>query len=187
MATTKENILKSASVVLARNPSVTYADLAQQIGIGRATLYRHFAKREDLIKALMIFSLNEIDQVVQPLLAQSLTSEQYLYKMIEVLIPIGERFHFLSQADWDAWEDDDVKSIYLRQDQEFREVIDYMQKEGKIRTDMPPAWIGAVFNNLIFTASDTLRAGDIARNDAADLVYKTFLTGFGAQDASDNK
>jgi len=179
MAISKESLLQSAIIALTQNPGMSYAELANKMGIGRATLYRHFAGRDELIKELVLFSLHETDRAIRPLTAQALKSEDLLYDIIAVLIPIGERFHFLSQIPWEVWEDEEVKQLYLRQDEEFAQMMDYMQQEGKIRADMPRAWIVAVFDNLIYTAWASVREGKIARNDATDLVYRTFMSGFG--------
>ncbi len=179
MNSTKDEILKGAAAVLAKNPGATYAELAESIGIGRATLYRYFAKRDLLIKELTLVSLKEIDEAVQPLIKRDMPSHDLLYAIIEVLIPIGERFHFLSRYEWDIWQDEDVKQIYRRQDEEFAQLIRMMSQEGKIRLDVPITWIVAVFDNLIYTAWESIQDGDIARNEAATLVYRTFMKGFG--------
>lgn len=176
----QKEILKSAIVALNQNNSMSYGELAKAIGISRATLYRHFASREDLIKAIILFSLEELDHAVSPLLDQNLSSEKLLFEIIRAMIPMGERFNFLSQTVWDAWGDDSVKQVYTRQTEQLMQLIDLMQQEGKLKTEMPRVWIGTVFNNLIYSAWESVEAGDIARNDAADLVYRTFMNGFGA-------
>ncbi len=176
---TKDEILKGAAAVLAKNPGATFAELAEKIGIGRATLYRYFAKRDDLIKALALFSLQEIDEAVRPLLQQAMPSHDLLYAIIEVLIPIGERFHFLSTDEFDVWTDAEVKQVYERQDKELGQLIEFMKQEGKFRLDIPTAWIVAVFDNLIYTAWVSIQDGDIAPNQAPSLVYETLMKGFG--------
>ena len=42
---TKEEILTETAKVLTRNPNASLAELAQELGIGRTTLHRHFPTR----------------------------------------------------------------------------------------------------------------------------------------------
>src|SRR4051794_19946795 len=52
MAVTREQIMKAAIQHLNENPVASMAQLAEAVGISRATLHRHFSNRDDLMIAL---------------------------------------------------------------------------------------------------------------------------------------
>lgn len=49
----REAILLAAAKCLTDNPSASLADIAHAAGVGRVTLYGHFASREELVGALL--------------------------------------------------------------------------------------------------------------------------------------
>jgi AcrR family transcriptional regulator len=51
-ARNREQILIAARSLLTESPRATMAQVAQAAGVGRSTLYRHFADREELVSAL---------------------------------------------------------------------------------------------------------------------------------------
>ena len=48
----RERLLEAAGRLLAQSPTATLADVAAAAGVSRSTLYRHFARREELIAAV---------------------------------------------------------------------------------------------------------------------------------------
>ena len=181
MAASKEKILSAAIAALARKPDSTYSELAVAIGIGRATLYRHFPRRDALIREICLYSLRKIDTELMPIFAQTMTAMDALYAMLEKLIPMGERLHFLSR-EYAVMEDEEIARIYARQLEALRQMIAWAKQEGGIAMDIPDAWIARVIDSMIYMAWEAIEDGDIARNDAAELVFRTLTTGFAADE-----
>jgi len=176
MPMSKENILKEAAKALNANPSASLAEIAQAIGIGRTTLHRHFPKRDDLIRALIIYSFGLVDEAMEPLNNQDLTATEGLYAVLDTLIKMGDHFHFLSQANSMA-NDPEILAIYDRQDAEMSALIDAVKAEGVIAQDVPTVWVVELMNSLVYTAWQTIEGGDIARNSATDLAWRTLTKG----------
>ncbi|MEM1396213.1 MAG: helix-turn-helix domain-containing protein, partial [Pseudomonadota bacterium] len=87
MTTTKrQSVLASAGAILARNPADSMADIASGAGVGRATLYRFFATREELIRALALESLKQIDNATETIPFETLTAEQSLAEIFEAIV-----------------------------------------------------------------------------------------------------
>ena len=170
-------MLKAAAAVLAKNPNAPYGELAKAIGVGRATLYRHFSKREDLIRELGLYSLRQIDKEMEAIDFKNLKPLEILYAVLEVLIPMGEQFHFLSR-EFSLAEDKEIARIYQRQMEELEQLIQFAKQAGDIAQDMPETWIARVIDSLIYTAWAAVEDGDLARSDAVGLVYRTLTAGF---------
>ena len=74
--TAREAILDAAVVALAESPDVPMAVIAESAGVGRATLYRHFPSRDDLIKELSLQAIRLTDEAVAPVFQNYTDAEQ---------------------------------------------------------------------------------------------------------------
>ena len=175
----RESIMRSAIAILARNPDITYSELAKAIGIGRATLYRHFPKRDNLIREISLYSLRQVDVEVTPIFAKPLTAMEMLTETLAKLIPMGEQLHFLSR-EFAVMQDEEIARIYAAQLEGLRQLVRAAKAEGGIAADMPDAWVVRLIDTIIYTAWEAIEAGDVARNDAVELVIRTLNTGLRA-------
>ena len=57
---TATRILAAATRALAEDPKASMSDVAVASGVGRATLYRHFASRDELLGAIRLQALGEL-------------------------------------------------------------------------------------------------------------------------------
>ncbi|WP_231634010.1 TetR/AcrR family transcriptional regulator, partial [Streptomyces clavuligerus] len=65
MTIDRERVLRAAAALLARKSTATMDEVAKAAGIGRATLHRHFAGRDALVRALEEFGLRELEAAVE--------------------------------------------------------------------------------------------------------------------------
>jgi AcrR family transcriptional regulator len=68
---THERILHAATAELTVDPSAGMDAIAQRAGIGRATLYRHFATRDELIAALRELFLDRMEAAADASIAEA--------------------------------------------------------------------------------------------------------------------
>lgn len=61
MSVDREDVLRSAAALLTRRATATMDEVAKAAGISRATLHRHFAGRDALIRALEDLGLREFE------------------------------------------------------------------------------------------------------------------------------
>ncbi|MEV4443410.1 helix-turn-helix domain-containing protein, partial [Streptomyces sp. NPDC049577] len=52
MSVDRDHVLRTAASLLTRKPTASMDEIAKASGIGRATLHRHFAGRDALVRAL---------------------------------------------------------------------------------------------------------------------------------------
>ncbi|EKU99875.1 transcriptional regulator [Leptolyngbya sp. PCC 7375] len=175
-ASNKQAILQAAVAVLAKNPGVSLSDVAGKCGIGRATLYRHFSSREALIREIAFAAIEAIDQVTAHIRNQNLSAADALLAFLEGVVPLGDRFHFLV-AESSTYTDPDINAAYARQMQELNDFVNVLKQDGVIALDVPNAWVATAIDSLIWAAWSAIQSGDIARNDAAKLTYRTLIQG----------
>lgn len=172
----QQTLLQNLTPVLACNPGASLSEIAKQAGVGRATLYRHFASRDALVKAVAMAAIAAFDQASAEVVAQNLNAGDALLAFLTKVIPLGDRFHFLA-IEPVAYNDPEVATAYARQLQELDAFITTLKQEGFIALDIPTAWVATAIDSLIWSAWSTVQSGDIAPNDAAALAYRTLIQG----------
>ena len=91
----KQQLLLASGRVLATNHGATLGEIAERIGIGRATLQRYFPKRQDLLREIALDALREIDIALDSVLRTDVRPEESLLLMFELLAPLGDRYSYL--------------------------------------------------------------------------------------------
>lgn len=173
--------MDAAVAVLAQNPGAPISAVAEAAGVGRATLYRHFPTREALLRELALEAIERTDAAVAPIFARGLSSEDSLLGMLEAIVPLGDRFHFLAN-EWVA--DEEVARQSRRQTQELETFVEHAQGEGLFDAGVSTAWIVASIDALIWAAWASVRDGTVAPRDAASLAYKTLTRGLAPEAGS---
>ncbi|MFI0354184.1 TetR/AcrR family transcriptional regulator [Actinomadura sp. 9N407] len=184
---TKEDaILSAATRRLNEDPTVSMSELAQAIGISRATLYRHIATREALLHKVDLRTMTRWERIHEEIgladatatgdsavLAATLRSlmRGYLDTIDEYGFMLTE--HFLTgQPDMMAWVD--------RLEERELAFIAAAQRAGVLRAELPPRSISDALYGLLLGTRDGLRRGNFARRDAEELLATMFLRGAGA-------
>ena len=171
---TREAIIDAAIATLAENPGASTSEIAMRAGVGRATLHRHFRKREDLILALQKQSLNETNQAVIDKINDSMTAAEKLQAMFEAIIPLGDRYHFLFN---ETTSDTETRSDYGYQLKWLNALVDELKTEQVVAADVPNSWAVAQLDQLIWTAWWEVACGRVAAADAPLLALRTFTGG----------
>lgn len=169
-------IIDAAVVVLAGNPDASLATIAEAAGVGRATLYRHFPGRSDLIDAIGRQAIEETDAAVRTIRWQDMSSGEFLLAVFEAMVPLGDRYHFLMVMA-PAAVGSDVREAYARQLREVEEMMHWMRRDGTLAPDVPIEWAVLIVDSLIYAAWSAVRDGSVAPRHAAALACRTFLSG----------
>ena len=162
--------------VFSHNSGATLAEVADTAGVGRATLHRHFTSREHLLSELSQDALEQIERATAGIEATVTTATEAMERIFAAVIPLGPRLRFLqSEPPANATASDLVQ--WNRHVGVMREVVEGMKLEGTVAADMPTDWVVALVDALIWAAFTRVESGDIARNSAADLAFRTFARG----------
>lgn len=175
--TTRDAIIDAAFAVFSKNPSAALSEVATLAGVGRATLHRHFASREELIRQLAKIANDEMDRAVDVACANVTSYSEAARKSLHALIPLGDRFGFLELEPLDG--DPDLKASYDRQKRETEEMVDAAKGEGLFDTAIPTSWIVQAYDHLLYAGWESVKAGETTPDQAADLAWRTLTTGLG--------
>ena len=174
----KQQLLLASGRVLATNHGATLGEIAERIGIGRATLQRYFPKRQDLLREIALDALREIDIALDSVLRTDVRPEESLQLMFELLAPLGDRYFYLVSYP-DLMDFEDVAKAYEQQLDRLNIFVQDLKQRDVFAPDIPTAWIVQTIDLLIWGAWYAVDNGSVARNDAALLASRTLMRGLG--------
>jgi AcrR family transcriptional regulator len=168
-------LLDVAAEVLVADPAASLAEVAEAAGIGRTTLHKHYATRDDLLRAVGHRAVDLWEQALAPVADGP---DGGLRAIIASMVVVGSQLGFL-------W-----RTPALRRDQALKERSDAMQERtlavlrraadrGVVAPATPDWWLLDSFFSLIYVAAESVADGQLAPNDAPRLVTDTFLHGIG--------
>lgn len=165
-AQVRRAVLETAARVLADNDQASIDDIARASGVGRATLYRWFTNRDQLVDAILDQIISEATEIaVQALAETEIPPLAVVQSIARELLALGERYRFM-QANLERVREDDRRP-------EFTAFIRNAQTSGRLRDDLPPEWVTSVFIGLILTAGNDLHDGRLTRLQAEELIDRT--------------
>ena len=167
-------IVEASIQLLLSNPDASMSEIALAAGVGRATLYRHFETRDDLIKALTLLCLEETDEVLLPLKEQGLTGLQAILESIKVIVPMAERFRFLMSLASIGATDETVNRAYQRQLNELTGYVEQAKAAGDISESLPVDWVVATYDALLNAAWTLVQWERATPEEATRLFLRTF-------------
>jgi AcrR family transcriptional regulator len=180
----RDAILAAAMTALLKNPSATIDDVVAASGVSRATVFRQFPTRTDLVRAVGVSALAGLERSLQELEHEPGEPRQRLQRLMRVLIAHGEQLHFVIVA-VELYDDADVLAASDALDRYMVPVFDDAVAAGILRADVPRAWVWSVVDAIIFAAWHEVKRGTLLREQAVELVEDTLLRGLGARAATD--
>lgn len=165
-------IIESATALLAVNPTASMSEIAEASGLVRATLYRHFPTRDDLIRAMYAAALDDALKAILSVDPEQGKATDAIARMVDALLVVGDRYRILSEERRGYPE--------LRDKEEsvgapMIALVERGQRSGELRDDMPLRWMVAALGSLVNEALRAVGREDIDRAEAGALVTQTFL------------
>jgi TetR/AcrR family transcriptional repressor of mexCD-oprJ operon len=165
-------IIESATTLLAVNPGASMAEIAEASGLVRATLYRHFPTRDDLIRAMYAEALDDALKAILSVDPEKGKATDAIARVVDALLIVGDRYRILSEERRGYPE--------LREKEQsvgapLIALVERGQRGGELRDDMPLRWIVAALGSLVNEALRAVGREDVDRAEAGTLVTRTFL------------
>ena len=173
---TEDAILEAAFALFRENPGTSLADIAAKAGVGRATLHRYFPSRDDLVRALALTAISEMDAAADAACEDASTHAEALRRCLDALIPLGDRHGFLATEPLD---DPAILSAFERQTEETLELVEAAKAEGVFAGDVPATWIVQAYDHLLYAAWECVKDGELTHAQAAKLAWRSLTTGLG--------
>ncbi|MEV0649297.1 TetR/AcrR family transcriptional regulator [Phytomonospora sp. NPDC050363] len=173
---TRRAILTAAATVLARNRSATLAEIAEAAAVGRTTVHRYFADRDELIKATVADSITAIGDSILDARLEEGPAREAMHRLITAMVDTYEHMMFLwgEPAMLELIDPADNPDIA---DRSVRELIARGQAEGVFDPDVSVDWIQQTLWALTYTGGEAGAKGELPRHGVAATVIRTFERG----------
>lgn len=171
MALTRDAILRAAASALRTHERAGMADIAAAAGVGRATLYRHFDNREDLLLELGRFAAQESLRVIDAARIDGVPAREGIPRLVRALLTVGREFWVVSRHRTQLWPEEEEVGTRLRA------LAERGQREGLLRTDLPADHLATLLGSMVIGALSIAPLSELGVEDATDTIVKVFLDG----------
>ena len=151
------------------------AEVAAEAGLARATLYRHFPTRADLVAAIRGRAYDDAGAAIAACRLAEGSATDALRRLVEGLIAVGDRYRFLqneaeTRPEADRRREGDLSQPVLA-------MIRRGQAGGELSADVTALWVTRTLEALIRAALRAITDGELTPAQAAELVWRTTLHG----------
>jgi TetR/AcrR family transcriptional repressor of mexCD-oprJ operon len=171
-------LLAAAAAEFSRNPEASMADVAQAADLTRATLYRHFANRQTLLKAIQAEALTRAAEALTACRLDEGDALEVLRRVIDSLSRQGMRFRII------VMRAPDLNMRFLtRRAQVLAPVVEVVKRgqvAGQIRADLSPEWIVTAMATLLMAAVRTAPTEAQSDTEVSDVIFRTLSSGIAA-------
>ena len=167
-----ERALDAAVTCLSARPNATMAEIAKQAGIGRVTLYGHFASRAELIDAVVARVVERGDEALAQvdLDGDPRAALERLIRSSWRLVDEARTVIAAAEAELPA---ERIRSLHDSPAARVQALIERGRDDGAFRDDTPVTWQIAVLHQVLHGAGAEVAAGRVAPADAPDLITAT--------------
>ena len=170
-----DRILDAAVACLSGNPEASVSEIAQTAGVGRVTLYGHFASRGALVEAALSRVLDEGDKVLESL---DLTGDPR--EALRTLIESGWLLMAQSSAILEAAQatlpPGRIQELHAKPAQRVEALIRRGQSENVFRADLPATWLTSILHHIMKGAAVDVGKGRLDKADAPRFISEAVLS-----------
>lgn len=178
MSVERDPLLRAIATVLTDQPRLPMEQLAQAIGISRATLHRMFPNREAIVEAVLALALESSRQAIDGAAIDEGPADEALRRLVATFMPNAVLYLFLQSAHQErCGQADTWLAEFEPNRQRVLALFRRGQEEGCLRVDLTAQWMHDATSALLFEAAHSVREGRLAAADAVESVLTVLLDG----------
>lgn len=176
MSVDRTQVLRAAAALLTRKATATMDEVARAAGIGRATLHRHFAGRDALVRALEELGLQELEAALDTAAIDEGPEDDAVRRLVAAVEPVGPLLSFLVTEN-QLFEGDQQNEGWARIDARISGLFRRGQENGVFRIDLTPAWLTEALYGLVGAGAWAVQDGRVAAKDFQYMIVELLLGG----------
>lgn len=177
MSTDRAPFLRALAEALVRQPGASMEQLAQSIGVSRATLHRHLSSRDDLVRTIGEYANETCRETFDQLQLDDGPPEAALVRLIETLTPNAGLYLFLRRNLTLLEQLGELKQDWEEQRQTLVKFFQRGQEAGVFRIDLPAQWLVDALGALLKSAAESVHEGRLARTQINEVIATLMLDG----------
>lgn len=171
----REATLIQLTEALLRQPRASMEQLAQAVGISRATLHRLVSSREELIQELTELAFCRCTATISSIKLEQGPAEDVVRQLVASLMPLTSLFLFLRRST--GCSDEVLEHRWEPHRQQLIALFQRGQEEGVFRVDLPAQWLVEAMGGLLYAAAESAHNDRLARADMTRVVCAVLLDG----------
>ncbi len=176
MAVDRDHVLRSAAALLTRRSTATMDEVAKSAGISRATLHRHFAGRDALVRALESLGIEECEKALDAARLDEGPASDAVRRLVREAEPAAGLLAFLYTEN-QLFEGEEQNDGWARIDARISALFRRGQQSGEFRIDLTPVWLTEALFGLLASAVWLLQSGKGAPKDFHHMTVELLLGG----------
>ncbi|MDF3143122.1 MULTISPECIES: TetR/AcrR family transcriptional regulator [unclassified Streptomyces] len=176
MAVDRDHVLRSAAALLTRKSTATMDEVAKAAGISRATLHRHFAGRDALVRALEALGIAECEAAVDAARLDEGAASDAVRRLVREIESAAGLLAFLYTEN-QLFEGEEQHEGWSRIDGRIAALFRRGQDSGEFRIDLTPAWLTEALFGLLASGAWVVQSGKVAPNDFHHMIVELLLGG----------
>lgn len=176
MSVDRDHVLRSAAALLTRKSTATMDEVAKAAGISRATLHRHFAGRDALVRALESLGIAECEAALDAARVAEGPAADAVRRMVVAIEPAAALLAFLYTEN-QLFEGEEQNAGWTRIDDRISALFRRGQESGAFRIDLTPAWLTEALYGLLASGGWAVMEGRVARKDFTFMITELLLGG----------
>ncbi|WP_171172114.1 TetR/AcrR family transcriptional regulator [Streptomyces sp. I05A-00742] len=171
----RQHVLNAAAALLARKATASMDEIARAAGISRATLHRHFAGRDALVRALEDLGIEQFERALDEARTEEGDAAEAVRRLIALSEPVAGILAFLFTEN--QLYENGCNEGWNRLDTRVQRLFTRGQEEGAFRLDLSAAWLTEALYGLIGTGAWAVHDGRVAAKDHTRMVSELLLGG----------
>lgn len=166
-------ILDAAAAVLAeRGESASMAEIAEATGVGRATLYRYFPTRDDLVRGLVEAAVEDVIGRIDDAAIDTVPVTEGIARLTRGFLAAGGKYAALANT-----RPADKADLEPRLTEPVRALLRRGVKDGTLRDDLPEPVLFAMLTGLLERTLYLVLRHELGGEQAAAAITSVFLDG----------
>jgi TetR/AcrR family transcriptional repressor of mexCD-oprJ operon len=174
-----EAILDAALTRLGRDPSASMTEIARAAGVGRVTLYGHFASREVLVDTLFDRSLADAETVLGGLDVDAGRADEALARLVRSSWRVLDRQRTVLTVALRVLGPERVRDRHAAVLARVERLLRRGRDEGVFTAAVPPGWQVTAVYTLMHAAALEVDEGRLDAAEAAETLVSTILGALG--------